>query len=100
MLGMQDLVVFCNATQAQLSGDYEVGYAQKVFGQENPSNAYVTDNAINCCLRCAFTNQCNIWVSAVAEAMPSLWGLLSSCSQIRVSCTIYMTAYPGWSTRL
>ena len=63
LLRAQDLVVFCNATQAQLSGDFEVTYNLKVFGQEIPSNAYVTENAINCCLRCAFANSCNIWVS-------------------------------------
>ena len=73
VLRMQDLVVFCNATTAQLSGDFQVGYAQTIFGQENPQNAYVTDNAINCCLRCAFTNQCNVWVSSGHRVLCIVW---------------------------
>ncbi len=62
--------MYCNATQAQLSGDYEVTYKVEIFGQENPQNSQVTENAINCCLRCAFTGNCNIWVSPARQLLP------------------------------
>ena len=55
---MQDLVVYCNATQNQFYGDSGVSYNTDVFKAANPAT---TDNAINCCLRCAFSNTCNIW---------------------------------------
>ncbi len=55
---VQDLVVYCNATQNQFYGDSGVNYNTGVFAEANPST---TDNAINCCLRCAFSNSCNIW---------------------------------------
>ena len=55
---MQDLVVYCNATQNQFYGDSAVNYNTQVFAVQTPAT---TDNAINCCLRCAFSNSCNIW---------------------------------------
>lgn len=55
---LQDLVVYCNATQNQYYGDYAVNYNTDVFKVSAPKT---TDNAINCCLRCAFTGSCNIW---------------------------------------
>ena len=54
----QDLVVYCNATQNQFYGDSGVNYNTNVFTVTNPGT---TDNAINCCLRCAFSDSCNIW---------------------------------------
>lgn len=55
---VQDLVVYCNATQNQFYGDSGVNYNTNVFTVTNPGT---TDNAINCCLRCAFSDSCNIW---------------------------------------
>ena len=57
----QDLVVYCNATQNQYYGDSGVPFNTAVFAPGTPETAATTDNAINCCLRCAFSNTCNIW---------------------------------------
>ena len=54
----QDLVVYCNATQNQYYGDSVVSFNTDVFKVTSPAT---TDNAINCCLRCAFSSTCNIW---------------------------------------
>ena len=50
--------MYCNATQNQFYGDSPVSYNVDVF---KVTNSATTDNAINCCLRCAFSNTCNIW---------------------------------------
>lgn len=50
--------MYCNATQNQFYGDSAVNYNTNVFAVQNPGT---TDNAINCCLRCAFSGSCNIW---------------------------------------
>lgn len=72
----QDLVVYCNATQNQYYGDSGVPFNTALFAPGTPETAATTDNAINCCLRCAFSNTCNIWC-----ALP-LGTLLSSTEDL------------------
>ena len=63
---LQDLVVYCNATQNQFYGDSPVSYNTAVFNVATPAT---TPNAINCCLRCAFSNTCNIWCALQPSAL-------------------------------
>jgi lipopolysaccharide biosynthesis regulator YciM len=86
---LQDLVVYCNATLSQYQGDSQVQYNLQVF-QATDANPQVTDNAINCCLRCAFTKNCNIWVcpsglALHASVQPRSGALSSSVPQARVT---------------
>lgn len=59
---MQRLVVYCNATLNQYQGERTIYYNTAVYRDVIGNNNQVTDNAINCCLRCAFTAECNVWV--------------------------------------
>jgi hypothetical protein len=84
----QDLVVYCNATQNQYYGNLGMSFnigvyspAHAFWAEPHGLPQFVNDtyNAISCCLRCAFSNTCNIWCAlplgmlpSVAEVLPAL----------------------------
>ena len=83
----QDLVVYCNGTQNQYYGDSSVPFNTAVYAPGTPETAATTDNAINCCLRCAFSSTCNIWCALplgillpITEAFPTLLAALEGPS--------------------
>ncbi len=75
----QDLVVYCNATQNQYYGNLGMSFnigvyspAHAFWAEPHGLPQFVNDtyNAISCCLRCAFSNTCNIWCALPLGMLP------------------------------